>query len=115
MSTRVVVEEERFDLEIEEETTLAVAEQIGVVVLEVGEPGPSGADADGAFIWTTQVFNLVASQQEFELDFTPREGSLFVYLNGLLERFWSLVNTTLVLDDSAVTGDSIVISYQKEI
>lgn len=82
---------------------------------KVGPSGPAGENADATFEWATQTFNLGASQQEFELDFTPRTGSVFVYLNGLYEHFWHLVDTTLTLDDSALTGDVIVITYQKEI
>lgn len=82
---------------------------------KVGPSGPQGASAEGAFEWVTQTFQLAAPQQEFELDFTPRAGSVFVYLNGLLEQFWSLMDATVTLDDSAVTGDTVVITYQKEI
>ena len=81
---------------------------------KVGPPGPAGADADASFEWVTQTFNLASSQQEFELDFAPRTGSAFVYLNGLLEQFWSIVDSTVTLDDSALTGDTVMISYQKE-
>lgn len=82
---------------------------------KVGPPGPPGVSADGAFEWVTQTFDLADPQQEFVLDFEPRAGSVFVYLNGLLERFWSLTDSTVTLEDSALEGDSIVISYQKEI
>lgn len=85
-----------------------------VTVGKVGPSGPAGADADTSFEWATQTLNLVAPQQEFELDFTPRAGSVFVYLNGLLERFWNLTGTTVALDEPAITGDVLVISYQKE-
>lgn len=86
-----------------------------VTVGKVGPSGPAGENAEGAFEWAAQTFQLAASQQEFELDFAPRTGSVFVYLNGLLEQFWNLVDTTLTLDDSALTGDTLIVSYQKEI
>lgn len=82
---------------------------------KVGPSGPAGASADASFEWATQVFELSDTQQEFVLDFEPRTGSVFVYLNGLLERFWSLTDFTITLDDIAVTGDTVIITYQKEI
>lgn len=81
---------------------------------KVGPSGPAGTDADAAFEWVTQSLELADPQQEFVLDFEPRAGSVFVYLNGLLERFWGLVGTTLTLEDSALEGDAVLISYQKE-
>ncbi len=85
-----------------------------VTVGKVGPSGPAGANADAAFEWATQVFQLGASQQVFVLDFAPRTGSVFVYLNGLMEHFWGLTDTTITLDESALSGDTVVITYQKE-
>ena len=82
---------------------------------KVGPSGPAGASADASFEWTTQIFDLEESQQEFVLSFEPRAGSVFVYLNGLLERFWNMVDTTVTLDDIALAGDTVIITYQKEI
>jgi hypothetical protein len=67
------------------------------------------------FEWANQTFSLVNPQQEFLLDFEPRAGSVFVYLNGLLERFWSLMGTTVTLEDPALEGDTVTVNYQKEI
>lgn len=80
----------------------------------VGPSGPAGQDADAVFSWTTQVFDLADPQQEFALDFEPRAESVFVYLNGLLERFWNLTGSTLTLEDFAVAGDVVTVRYQKE-
>lgn len=79
-----------------------------------GPSGPAGENADASFEWATQVFDLTEPQQEFVLSFEPRTGSVFVYLNGLLERFWSLTGTTLTLEDSALEGDTVTVNYQKE-
>jgi hypothetical protein len=78
---------------------------------KVGPPGPAGESAE----WVAQTFALTATQQEFVLDFAPRTGSVFVYLNGLLERFWELTDMTLTLEDAALAGDTVIITYQKEI
>lgn len=88
--------------------------QDNVRILEVARQGPPGKNSD-AFEWITQTFDLSNPQQEFLLDSAPRTGSVFVYLNGLLERFWAIAGLTLTLDDSALAGDSVVVSYQKEI
>ncbi|HEX7295270.1 MAG TPA: hypothetical protein VF251_05920 [Pyrinomonadaceae bacterium] len=80
----------------------------------VGPSGPAGANADASFEWVKQSFALADPQQEFVLDFEPRTGSIFVYLNGLLEQFWSLVGATLTLDDIALEGDTVIVTYQKE-
>lgn len=89
--------------------------QVQVVVRGiVGPSGPPGESADGSFDWVTQTFELADPQQQFSLDFEPRAGSVLIYLNGLLERFWSITDTTLTLEDSALDGDTVVVSYQKE-
>jgi len=80
----------------------------------VGPSGPAGESADGSFTWITQTVSLTEPQQDFTLEFTPRVGSVFVYLNGLLERFWSLTGLVVTLEDSALAGDIVVVSYQKE-
>jgi hypothetical protein len=77
----------------------------------VGPSGPAGGDVE----WATQIFMLADTQQEFELSGTPIAGSIFVYLNGLLERFWELTDITLTLEDAALAGDTVIITYQKEI
>lgn len=79
-----------------------------------GPSGPAGESADAVFEWATQTFDLEEPQQEFALDFAPRAGSIFVYLNGLLERFWSLTDSTVTLEDPALEGDTVVVTYQKE-
>jgi hypothetical protein len=81
----------------------------------VGPSGPPGESAEGVYEWAAQVFTLADPQQEFTLDFAPREGSVLVYLNGLLERFWALSDTTLTLDESGLEGDTLTVRYQKEI
>ena len=81
---------------------------------KVGPSGPAGANADATFQWTTQVFELSGSQQTFELNDPPRSGSVFVYLNGIAERFWNISELTVTLDDIALEGDTVTISYQKE-
>jgi hypothetical protein len=82
---------------------------------KVGPPGPPGTNADGTFEWVTQSFTPEASQREFTLSFTPRAGSVSVYLNGLSERFWSLSGLNVTLEDPTLVSDSVMISYQKEI
>lgn len=79
-----------------------------------GPSGPAGENADASFEWATQTFDLAEPQQEFVLDFAPRAGSVFVYLNGLLERFWSITSATVTLEDSALEGDTVTVTYQKE-
>ena len=79
-----------------------------------GPSGPPGENAEFTFEWRTQTFELADPQQEFVLDFVPRVGSIFVYLNGLSERFWGLTDTTVTLDDTALEGDTVTVVYQKE-
>jgi uncharacterized membrane protein len=79
-----------------------------------GPSGPAGKNADATFEWATQTFDLADPQQEFVLDFEPRAGSISVYLNGLLERFWSINDLTITLEDLALEGDSVMVRYQKE-
>ena len=79
-----------------------------------GPSGPAGESADATFVWATQTFDLEDPQQEFVLEFEPREGSISVYLNGLLERFWSIAGMTVTLEDSALEGDTVMVVYQKE-
>ena len=79
-----------------------------------GPSGPAGESADATFEWATQIFDLVDPQQEFVLDFAPRAGSVFVYLNGLLERFWGITGSTVTLEDLALEGDAVMVRYQKE-
>jgi len=102
-----------------EKETLVVGEILEIIEVGIqGPPGKAGAtgqNADATFEWVTQIFDLESSQQEFVLSFEPRAGSVFVYLNGLLERFWSLTDTTVTLDDSALEGDTVTVNYQKEI
>lgn len=98
-----------------EKVTVSSSDVQIVTAGKVGPPGPAGASADGSFEWVTQAFELVDAQQEFILDDEPRAGSVFIYLNGLLERFWSLIGITITLDDIAVAGDTVIITYQKEI
>jgi len=87
-----------------------------VTVGKLGPPGPSGENADATFEWVNQQFDIaVDPQQVFELAFEPRAGSMTVFLNGLLERFWSLAGDTLTLEDAALPGDNITVNYQKEI
>lgn len=85
-----------------------------VEIVTAGKLGPPGKNADATFEWATQSFDLEDSQQEFLFDSQPREGSVFVYLNGLLERFWSITGMTLTLGDSALEGDAVTVRYQKE-
>lgn len=80
-----------------------------------GPSGPPGLNADAVFTWATQTFIPDEPQQEFILDLEPREGSVLVYLNGLLEQFWSLVGATVVLDDLVLAGDTVTVRYQQEI
>jgi hypothetical protein len=92
---------------------IVIHEAIEIVEVGIiGPPGRPGESADGS--WVTQTFALGATQQEFTLDFTPRAGSVFVYLNGLLERFWTLDGVTLTLDEPALANDTVTVSYQKE-
>src|ERR1051326_1196465 len=79
-----------------------------------GPSGPAGENADASFEWRTQTFELADPQREFVLDFVPRAGSLSLYLNGLFERFWSLTDLTITLEDSALEGDTVTVVYQKE-
>ena len=79
-----------------------------------GPSGPPGENADASFEWATQTFDLSDPQQEFVLDFAPRDGSLALYLNGLWERFWSITGLTVTLEDSALEGDTVIVTYQKE-
>jgi len=104
-------------LQIPQETiTVTLAPSLTVVDgAAQGQRGPAGADADAAFEWMTQVFSLTEPQQEFVLDFVPRDGSVTACLNGIQEWFWSLDGSTLTLDDSALEGDLVMIRYQKEI
>lgn len=81
---------------------------------KVGPPGPAGANADAAFEWVTQTFEIVAPEQEFNLDFSPRANSVFVYLNGLLELSWTLSESSITVADILLSGDTLVINYQKE-
>lgn len=94
-----------------EKVVVSAAKVQVVTAGKVGPPGPAGESAE----WATQVFELSSSQQVFELDDTPRSGSVFIYLNGLLERLWELVDTTITLDSSALAGDTVTVIYQKEI
>jgi len=83
---------------------------------KLGPPGPPGENADASFEWASQEFDIADElQQDFELAFEPRTGSVTVFLNGLLERFWSLASTTLTLQDAAIQGDNVTVNYQKEI
>lgn len=104
-------------LQIPQETiTVTLAPSITVIDgAAQGQRGPAGENADATFEWATQSFDLTEPQQEFVLNFAPRTGSITVYLNGLLEHFWTLDGTTLTLDDSALQGDTILVTYQKEI
>jgi len=86
-----------------------------VTVGKIGSPGPAGENADATFEWATQTFDLAEPQQEFVLNFAPRAGSLVVYLNGLMERFWSITDLTITLEDLALEGDTLMVRYQKEI
>jgi hypothetical protein len=79
-----------------------------------GPSGPPGESADAVFEWATEIFNLAEPQQEFVLLTGPREGSVFVYLNGLLEQFWSMTGATVILDDFALEGDTVMVRYQQE-
>jgi len=81
----------------------------------IGPSGPAGENADATFEWATQSFDLAEPRQEFVLDFAPRAGSIFVYLNGLMERFWSITDLTITLEDLALEGDTVMVRYQKEI
>ena len=85
-----------------------------VTVGKIGPSGPAGENADATFQWVTESFDLVEPQQIFELEFEPRAGSVMLFLNGVFERFWSLVNLTLTLDDAALEGDTVTVRYQKE-
>lgn len=112
---KVVPVETHVTIKSSGERVVVPSSQVQILTVgKVGPSGPAGASADAAFEWVTQAFNLADLQQEFELDFIPRDGSVFVYLNGLLEQFWSLVDSTVTLEDSAFEGDTVTISYQKE-
>lgn len=118
--TAVVLIDAPPHLELDQESiTVTLTEGVSVIdgALQ-GERGPKGEDgvsADAAFEWATQPFELADTQQEFELNDMPRTGSVSVYLNGLLERFWELTDLTLTLQDAALAGDTVTITYQKEI
>jgi hypothetical protein len=79
-----------------------------------GPSGPAGENADATFEWAAQIFDLAEPQREFALNFAPRAGSIFVYLNGLLERFWSITDLTITLEETALDGDTVMVRYQKE-
>lgn len=83
-------------------------------VVTRGFKGSPGLNADATFLWATQTFELAEPQQSFVLTAEPRAGSVFVYLNGLLEQFWSMTGSTLTLDDPALEGDTVTVRYQKE-
>lgn len=115
-TTAVILIDAPPHLELARET-ITVTMTEGVTIIDgaaQGQRGQAGANADASFEWVTQTFELAEPQQEFVLDFEPRAGSVFVYLNGLLERFWSLIGTTLILEDSALEGDTVILIYQKE-
>lgn len=84
-----------------------------VQIVTAGKVGPPGPPGNGA-IWITQAFNLENSQQDFGLNFQPRTGYVFVYLNGLLEHLWTYADMTVTLDDAALEGDIVTVIYQKE-
>ena len=79
-----------------------------------GPSGPRGENADASYEWATQVFDLEEPQQAFVLNFAPRAGSISVYLNGLTERFWSITDFTVTLEETALDGDTVMVRYQKE-
>lgn len=120
-----IVIEEQLSIEVIEETTLTVIEETGVELLEVSEPGPSGAigptGAQGppgepggtSAFEETEVGNIVLT--EYVLAHAPTGESLRVLVNGLVQHSSSYslsgASVSLLSDLSLTPGDRLMFAY----
>ncbi len=83
-----------------------------------GPPGPPGASSDTAYGFEEQRFSLLGNQTVFTLSYSPRAGSLQMYLNGIHEpasQFSLSGMTVTVTGFTPTTGDIVDFYYQRSL
>lgn len=82
-----------------------------ILVPTPGPPGPQGAAGTGAYFMEIPIGTINGSNKTYTTSQPFVAGSTSVFLNGLLEHYYTETATGVIFDDAPLTGDTIKIGY----